>query len=146
MNKTQLSLIPKSTTLGNVFDRLSEEIWSNFDVFASPFSNRSFFKGGLSSELWDESENEFKTEIEIPRFTKEDIKLSIEDNARFTNGFGSMLHINAEKDDKYRFYHSMSIPEAADIKHDPSVTLDHGILTISFRKKESAKPRIIEIK
>lgn len=143
-NKTQLSLIPKPNTLGNVFDKLTEDIWSAFDVFASPYNRdtllrypNGWFGNAFPEKYWQESDQAFTTEIEIPRFTKEDIKLSIE---------GNMLHINAEKDDKYRFYHSISIPDSADIGHDPDAKLDHGILTVSFKKKESAKPKRIEIK
>ncbi len=137
-NKTQLSLIPKENTLGNVFDKLTEKMWADFDIFASPLAQhtKGVWNDFFQQKNWEESENDFKTEIEIPRFSKEDIKLSIEEN---------MLHISAEKDDKYRFYHSISLPPQVD-KEKPSAKLEHGVLTISFPKKESAKPKMIEIK
>jgi len=147
-NKTQLSLIPKLDSLGSVFDSLTDQIWKDFEVVASPFMSFRNGKGHpfMGDTLWDETDSEFVQEFELPRFKKEDIKISIEDKARFTNGFGSMLHISAEKDNKYRFYHSTNIPEAADISQNPEAKLDHGVLTVSFKKKESAKPRMIEIK
>ena len=130
-NRTGLSLIPKmASDAVRIFDFLDDQIWKNFDVFASPLTKSSYWTS------WNETETSFSTEVEIPRFTKDDIKLKIE------NG---MLHINAEKDDKYRFYHTMNLPEGADTDK-PAAKLDHGILTITFPKVPSAKARTIEIK
>jgi HSP20 family molecular chaperone IbpA len=83
-----------------------------------------------------ESEKDsFNLEIELPRFRKENIKLSAENN---------ILHIRAEQDN-LKFYHSVSIPSTLDT-NTIEAELDHGVLKISAQKAEQAKTKTITIK
>jgi len=128
------SLIPKKIggqnwDLIDLMDRSWPAWGSVFDMVASPkysYSNTIGFKesGGDS----------FSFEVELPRFRKENIKLSVENN---------LLHISAEQD-HLKFYHSVTVPSTID-PNTVTAKLDHGVLTISAQKAESAKTRLIEI-
>src|SRR5215475_7779361 len=88
-NKTQYSLIPKPTAnFVDIFDQFSKDIQSSFDILASPFFDTSYvgkkfsnlggtFSNNISQYMWKETNDAFVTEITIPRFTKDEIKLSI---------------------------------------------------------------------
>lgn len=104
--------------------------WTNtFDLVASPkysFSNIVGFK--------ECDKDSYNLEIELPRFRKENIKLSAENN---------ILHISAEQDN-LKFYHSVSIPSTLDT-NTIKAKLDHGVLSISAQKCEQAKSKQITI-
>lgn len=131
------TLIPKSLTGNNTWSfidtidsMLPSSFFNNFDIVTSPtisFSNMVGFK---------ESEKDcFNLEIELPRFRKENIKLSAENN---------VLHISAEQDN-LKFYHSVSIPSTLDT-NTIEAKLDHGVLSVSAKKAEQAKTKTIKIK
>lgn len=130
------SLVPKSYSGYNTWEVVdlidrSWPKWSTmFDFVTSPsysFSNMVGFK--------EQSKDSFNLEIELPRFRKENIKLSAENN---------ILHISAEQDN-LKFYHSVSIPTTLDT-NTIEAKLDHGVLSISAQKAEQAKQKTIEIK
>jgi HSP20 family molecular chaperone IbpA len=129
------SLIPLNNTL-ETWDFIDDinHLWptlsNSFNIVTSPkysFSNMLAFKEG--------NKDSFSLEIELPRFRKENIKLSAENN---------VLHISAEQDN-LKFYHSVSIPATLDT-NTIEAKLDHGVLTISAQKAEQAKTKNIEIK
>jgi HSP20 family molecular chaperone IbpA len=130
------SLVPKSYSGYNTWEVVdlidrSWPKWSTmFDFVTSPsysFSNMVGFK--------ESQKDSFNLEIELPRFRKENITLSAENN---------VLHISAEQDN-LKFYHSVSIPTTLDT-NTIEAKLDHGVLTISAQKAEQAKQKTIEIK
>lgn len=130
------SLIPKSYSGSNtweivdIIDRSWPKWATMFDVVTSPsysFSNMLGFK--------ESDKDSFNLEIELPRFRKENIQLSAENN---------VLHISAEQDN-LKFYHSVSIPSTLDT-NTIEAKLDHGILTILAKKNEQAKSKSIIIK
>ena len=129
------SLIPLKNTFEN-WDFIDDinNLWptlsNNFDIVTSPkysFSNMIGFK--------DSGNDAYNLEIELPRFRKENIKLSAENN---------ILHISAEQDN-LKFYHSVSVPSTLDT-NTIEAKLDHGVLTISAQKAEQAKAKTITIK
>lgn len=132
------TLVPKSqNTTGYYTWDLVDQVttawprWSSmFDLVASPkysFSNLMGFKEG--------KDQAYSLEIELPRFRKENIKLSTENN---------VLHISAEQDN-LKFYHSVSVPTTMDT-NTIEAELDYGVLKISAQKAEQAKPKTIKIK
>jgi HSP20 family molecular chaperone IbpA len=130
------SLVPKTYSGYNTWEivDLIDQNWpkwgSMFNVVTSPsysFSNMVGFK--------ESNKDSFNLEIELPRFRKESIKLSAENN---------ILHISAEQDN-LKFYHSVSIPATLDT-NTIEAKLDHGVLSISAQKAEQAKQKTIEIK
>lgn len=130
------TLIPKLTgnntwSFIDTIDSMLPPSFSNvFDIVTSPsysFSNMVGFK--------ESQKDSFNLEIELPRFRKENIKLSAENN---------VLHISAEQDN-LKFYHSVSIPATLDT-NTIEAKLDHGVLQISAQKAEQAKTKTIQIK
>lgn len=130
------SLVPKKYNGYNTWEivDLIDTNWPKwatmFDVVTSPsysFSNTVGFK--------ESNKDSFSLEIELPRFRKENIKLSAENN---------VLHVSAEQDN-LKFYHSVSIPSTLDT-NTIEAKLDHGVLTISAQKAEQAKTKTILIK
>jgi HSP20 family molecular chaperone IbpA len=130
------SLVPKSYSGYNTWEvvDLIDRSWPKwttmFDFVTSPsysFSNMVGFK--------ESNKDSFNLEIELPRFRKESIKLSAENN---------VLHVSAEQDN-LKFYHSVSIPATLDT-NTIEAKLDYGVLSISAQKAEQAKQKTIEIK
>lgn len=129
------SLIPLNSSFEN-WDFVDDinHLWptlsNSFNIVTSPkysFSNMVGFK--------EQNKDSYNLEIELPRFRKENIKLSVENN---------VLHISAEQDN-LKFYHSVSIPSTLDT-NTIEAELDHGVLKISAQKNEQAKIKLIEIK
>lgn len=129
------SLIPLNNTFENwdFVDNINH-LWptlsNSFNIVTSPkysFSNMIGFK--------ESQKDSFSLEIELPRFRKENIKLSAENN---------VLHISAEQDN-LKFYHSVSIPSTLDT-NTIEAELDHGVLKISAQKAEQARTKTILIK
>lgn len=133
------TLVPKSTLnstgyntwdIVDLVDRTWPSLAATFDLVTSPkysFSNMIGFK--------ESQKDSFSLEIELPRFRKENIKLSAENN---------VLHISAEQNN-LKFYHSVSVPATLDT-NTIEANLDHGVLTISAQKAEQAKTKNIDIK
>jgi HSP20 family molecular chaperone IbpA len=129
------SLIPSNNTFESWdfvddINHLWPSLSNSFNIVTSPkysFSNMIGFK--------ESNKDSFNLEIELPRFRKENIKLSAENN---------LLHISAEQDN-LKFYHSVSIPATLDT-NTIEAKLDHGVLTISAQKAEQAKQKTIQIK
>jgi len=129
------SLIPLNSTF-ETWDFIDDinHLWptlsDSFNIVTSPkysFSNMVGFK--------EQNKDSFNLEIELPRFRKENIKLSAENN---------ILHISAEQDN-LKFYHSVSVPSTLDT-NTIEAELDHGVLKISAQKAEQAKMKTITIK
>jgi HSP20 family molecular chaperone IbpA len=129
------SLIPLNSTIStwdfvDDIDNLWPTLSNSFSIVTSPkysFSNMVGFK--------ESNKDSYNLEIELPRFRKENIKLSAESN---------VLHISAEQDN-LKFYHSVSIPSTLDT-NTIEAELDHGVLKISAQKAEQAKTKLIQIK
>lgn len=133
------TLIPKSYISGNnsweIIDALTNIFpkWdSMFDFIASPsysFSNSFGFRENPKSK------NQFNLEIEMPRFKKENIKITTENN---------QLFINAEQDG-LKFYHSINLPNHLD-QNSIEAELDHGVLFLKANKAQEFKTKPIKIK
>jgi HSP20 family molecular chaperone IbpA len=129
------SLIPLNNTL-ETWDFIDDinHLWptlsNSFSIITSPkysFSNMLGFK--------EDNKDSYNLEIELPRFRKENIKLTAENN---------VLHISAEQDN-LKFYHSVSVPPNLDA-NTIEAELDHGVLKISAQKAEQAMAKTIQIK
>lgn len=105
------------TDVFGVFDRLFDTQWPDPPVTV----------GGDDSTI--------NIELNLPGFTKEEVKVSIEDNT---------LHVSA-KNDKKSAYYSTTLskkvaPDSADVK------LENGVLKITFQRTPESKPKILEIR
>ncbi|HCZ06700.1 MAG: hypothetical protein PWP37_1054 [Thermotogota bacterium] len=98
-----------------------------------------------------EDEDKIYIEVEVPGMSKEDVKVKIEDNVLTISG--EKKH---EKETKKRNYHvversygtfqrSFALPDYADTEKIKA-SYDKGVLKVEIPKKESAKPRVIDVK
>ena len=129
------SLIPLNNTIStwdfvDDIDSLWPTLSNSFSIVTSPKYSFSNFIG-----FQDSGTDSYNLEIELPRFRKESIKLTAENN---------VLHISAEQDN-LKFYHSVSIPLTLNTD-TIEAKLDHGVLVVSAQKAERAKAKTIEIK
>lgn len=129
------SLIPLNNT-SETWDFIDDinHLWptlsNSFSIVISPKYSFSNFIG-----FEDTGTDSYHLEIELPRFHKESIKLSAENN---------VLHISAEQDN-LKFYHSVSIPYTLNTD-TIEAKLDHGVLSISAQKAEKVEAKVIQIK
>ena len=126
--------------LDRMFERLGAYGWTSRE------------DGGLLPRIdMHEEENELVVKAELPGVSKDDIKISFEDN---------ILTIDAEKKveeekeeqgyymcERYfgRYHRHISLPARVDADKASS-TFDAGVLEIRLPKAEEAKPKHIEIK
>ena len=129
------SLIPLNNTIStwdfvDDIDSLWPTLSNSFSIVTSPKYSFSNFIG-----FEDSGTDSYNLEIELPRFRKESIKLTAENN---------VLHISAEQDN-LKFYHSVSVPPNLDT-NTIEAELDHGVLKVSAQKAEQARAKTINIK
>lgn len=126
---------------------------SNFDLFDEMFGDEPFFEKGFSKKEVNlmktdvkEKEGNYILEIDVPGYSKDDIKIELE------NGY---LTVTAEKEEnkdeenkkthyihKERFYGkcSRSYYAGDNVKEeDIKATFKNGILTIAFPKEKEEK-------
>jgi HSP20 family protein len=73
--------------------------------------------------------------IELPGYKKGEVNIEIEDN---------VLKVVAEKEGRNNYENRFSVKNDVDIK-SISASLEYGVLTIVFPKKEVTKPRKIKV-
>jgi HSP20 family protein len=138
--------------------------WSAFDqltnirdeinrLFESPYENGSsdvFNSWAPALDLYEDNDN-LVVQAELPGMKKEDIELSLHDNAITVSG-------ERKNEKKYeggrtsreerffgRFTRSITLPKQVD-SGKVKASYKDGILTVTLPKAEEAKPRQIEIK
>lgn len=104
------------------------DLLSQFDAISSP----QFSLEKLNP--WEEEENGFLYETELPRFKASSLEITTENGT---------LHIKAEQD-SLKYYNSISLPRNADVE-TVDAKLDHGVLYISISKLASAKTKKIKV-
>jgi len=98
-----------------------------------------------------EGENEYKIFIELPGVKKEDLKLSLEDGVLTINGERKPYEIPDEAKillnemRTQEFKRSIRLPQDVDFGQI-SAELNNGLLQVTLKKTEEAKPKSIEIK
>ncbi len=98
----------------------------------------------------EETDDEFIVKVELPGMKKEDVKISVSEDALTISGERKM-----EKEEKGKTYHRVemaygkfqrTITFPVEVKPDKAkATYKDGILTITVPKSEKARPREIEI-
>jgi len=122
----------------------------------------TFFRGGVADDgsfgnFWSpavdirEREDAYLVEVELPGLTKDDVKITMENNILTIQG--EKKHEKEEKRGDYHrtervygsFQRSFTLPSS--VKNDKiEAQYKNGILTVSLPKVEEAKPKAIEVK
>ena len=93
----------------------------------------------------------YALEFDLPGFTRDDIKVSVNDGVLKVSGERTR---NVEKDDRYyryferpkgEFSRSFKLPDSID-KSGVSADCNNGLLSISLPKKEESRPKAIDVK
>lgn len=87
-----------------------------------------------------EEEGNYIFEVEMPGFTKEDVKVNIE-----AAGHLNLQGKTTRRGKEVKFGQTYHIPEKADAS-TADATLKDGIFRLTFRKKNKHKPKEIKIK
>lgn len=106
-------------------------IWNTFDTF-DKFNNVSY-RSNVRSH-YDETENGYEYELELPGYKKKDVAISAVDG---------IITVNAVKGEGTRKF-SVGVSEDADLS-TISASLADGILAIKVDKQEKAKPITVRI-
>jgi HSP20 family protein len=132
--------------------RFQDEMNRLFDDFFAPPMNRPEWTDGMWNPSVDVSETKDSVVIkaEIPGMTKDDVKISIQDNTITLKG--EKKQEKEEKDANYHriersygsFCRSFTLPTA--VKADKiKATYKDGILNVTLPKTEEVKPKEIPI-
>jgi HSP20 family protein len=87
-----------------------------------------------------EEDGDYVFEVEMPGFSKEDVKINIEGS-----GYLSLQGKTKRRGKEVKFGQTYQIPEKAD-SATADATLKDGIFRLTFRKKNKHKPKEIKIK
>lgn len=98
-----------------------------------------------------ETDNEYVFEFELPGFTKEDVKVKVEDNV-LTVSSEIKEEKKEEKDKSYHiierrygsFKRQFSLPENVDVANIDA-KFENGVLELKVQKKEEEKKRAIDV-
>lgn len=131
MSKDNNTLTKFNNHLG-LFNELSSGIWR--DLFDDPFFG---YSRGWKLENWKETDKSHIFEVELPRFKREQIEISVEDN--------QILRIKADNGNS-KYIKSIKLNNVDFNKSD--IKLEDGVLTITTPKIESKDPQVkkLEIK
>ncbi len=146
-------LTPWGTDLFSDLSHINREMNRLFD---------SFLRGGVSDDgsfgtFWNppvdirEREDAYLVEVELPGLTKDDVKITMENNVLMIKGEKSQ-ESEEKRGSCHRtervygsFLRSFTLPSS--VKNDKiEAQYKNGVLTITLPKVEEAKPKAIEVK
>jgi HSP20 family protein len=111
----------------------------------------------LATQAWAmpaevvETDNEIRFVVEAPGLRPEDLDVTVENNVLTVSGEKKVEHDEGEKGEYHlyerrygRFERSFALPRRVDTEH-VDANYENGVLTVTLRKSESAKPRRIKV-
>ncbi|MBN2035602.1 MAG: Hsp20/alpha crystallin family protein [Chitinispirillaceae bacterium] len=137
----------EASPIATLFDELDSLFGTHFDWTGRNLSGTVYPHVDIT-----ESDTGFKISADLPGLSKDEIKVSVENDVLSISGEKKQ---ETEKREKDRYYHyersfgqfsrSFSLPSNVDSKHIEA-TYTNGVLEINLRKTEEAKPKAIEVK
>ncbi len=109
-------------------------MWDIFDTWHNNMWSDVRFRSSISGH-YNETEDGYNYELELPGYTKKDVTISAIDG---------VISINAAKGEKTRKF-SVGVPEDADLSSIEG-QLTNGLLTLKVEKQEKAKPIAVKLK
>lgn len=116
--------LPIDTSFPDTFNEILEQTFGNLPLH--------------KQEVFIEDPDAYIAEIETPRFDRESLELTIEND---------VIHVTGRIKDgemEYRLNRDINLPEGIDAAAI-TATAKNGILTVRFPKAESLKPRKITV-
>ncbi len=134
-------------------DRFFDEIWR--DPFRS-FFRFPFFESDVELMQWspmadiEETDDAFILRMDLPGMNKKDIHVSLDNNILTIRG--ERKREGVEKEENYRlmeryygkFNRTFTLPASVDV-NSVNAEFKDGVLVVTIKKKEEAKPKAIEI-
>ena len=95
---------------------------------------------GIFDPAFAEEDGDYVFEVEMPGFSKEDIKIQLDQNG----------HLNLEgqttrRGNKVKFGKTYEVPEKADLS-TADASLKNGVFRLTFKRKNKHNPKEIKIK
>lgn len=109
-------------------------IWDTFDTFNNSFFN-DFTHKSTSQGYYNETEDGYEYELELPGYKKKDVTISAVDD---------IITIHAVRGEKTREF-SVGVPEDVDLSTITGCLAD-GLLSLRIDKLEKAKPITVKLK
>jgi HSP20 family molecular chaperone IbpA len=109
-------------------------VWDILDTFGNDFYNDFSYRHQASGH-YNETENGYEYELELPGYKKKDVSISAVDG---------IITINAVRGEKARKL-SVGVSEDADLS-TISGQLADGLLSLKVDKQEKAKPITVKLK
>ena len=137
-------------TIGPGFGRLRRELDSLFEDLAVSDQEEG------RSVLWmprtdvSETENAYVIRMDMPGLKRDDVNIELQNGRLTVSGERKIEHQdkgeNVQRIERTygRFFRSFMLPDASDADN-VKARLDNGVLTIEVPKRETAKPRRIQI-
>lgn len=139
--------------------RYEKPVFTLSNVFDDFFGDEFFFNGGreIVRHQWPkvdivENDNDYMVHADLPGLDKKDITISVEDGVLTISG-EKKLEKKDRKKGRYYYYErsygnfcrSFALPENIDEKNI-AANYKNGLLELSIKKTEKAKPKAIEVK
>lgn len=106
------------------------------ELITSPVSNQA------PETRIHQDKNVYRLETDLPGIHKDDLKLSIESG--ILNILATRKVTSGENNQEFRYERNFQIPQ--DVESEKiTAELQDGVLSLTFPKKESSKPRTLEI-
>jgi|10_taG_2_1085330.scaffolds.fasta_scaffold00252_16 HSP20 family molecular chaperone IbpA len=114
-------------------------VWDILDTFNNELNNNSWYNDfshrHRASGHYNETENGYEYELELPGYKKKDVSISAVDG---------VVTINAARGEKTRKF-SVRVSEDAELSTITGQLAD-GLLTLKVEKQEKAKPIAVKLK
>ena len=111
-----------------------DNVWDIFDTFNDRFFNDVVYTSKHRG-YYSETETSYEYELELPGYSKKDVKISAVDGVITINA------VNGEKTRKF----SVGVSEDADLSTITGQLAD-GLLSLKVDKQEKAKPITVKLK
>lgn len=116
------------------------DVWDNDELMMS--------QGGNNLDVY-ETENEIVVRANIAGITDDKVEITFEKGVLW-------IKAEEESEDKqgkkyYRkatrsYSYKVAVPGNIDLKEEPEADIEHGVVTVTFKKAEEAKPKKISVK
>ena len=136
------------SSLQNEIDRVFDRFFPSRDEGQEASSQQAVWRPRMDLI---ETDNDYRLHLDMPGMSKDDIKISYQDNELVISG--ERTSERAEENEEFvrversfgQFRRAFTLPRTVDTENIEAA-YDNGVLTVTVPKTESVKPRQIDIK